>query len=122
MSEGTGSRSRGQIALASGAAVGTCAAAYLLYRHIVSRSNGFGSTTASSGGGPARYEQMTAVEEYLQMHFAAADDIFPYENAPKVCVSQYADAVHSAPLAHTCVCTCGNAGRPSTRASGLALV
>jgi hypothetical protein len=42
------------------------------------------STTSSAGGGSAAYETAKAVDEYLQFHFGADQDIMPYKNGPKV--------------------------------------
>ena len=41
------------------------------------------STTSSAGGGAAAYETRKAVDEYLQFHFGADDDIMPYPKGPK---------------------------------------
>jgi hypothetical protein len=30
------------------------------------------------------YETSKAVDEYVQLHYASADEVFPYEDAPKV--------------------------------------
>jgi hypothetical protein len=75
-------------AAAVGGVVATAAAAagaYLLWRRYTLSKLSGRSTTTSARGGPMAYETPTAVEEYLQMHFAPADDIFPYADAPKVC-------------------------------------
>ena len=42
------------------------------------------STTSSTGGGPSAYENKKAVDEYLQMHYATADELIPYSVGPKV--------------------------------------
>ena len=44
---------------------------------------GTGSTTGSNGG-VALYETSKAVNEYLQFHFGADNDILPYSHGPKV--------------------------------------
>lgn len=41
------------------------------------------STTSSAGGGAAAYETRKAVDEYLQFHFGADEDILPYACGPK---------------------------------------
>ena len=43
------------------------------------------STTSSAAGGIAAYETRKAVDEYLQFHFGADQDILPYPHGPKVC-------------------------------------
>ena len=40
------------------------------------------ATAPGAGGGPAAYETRRAVDEYLQFHFGAPDDILPYKDAP----------------------------------------
>ncbi|GLI58723.1 hypothetical protein VaNZ11_000476 [Volvox africanus] len=45
------------------------------------------STTSSAGGGSAAYETKKAVDEYLQFHFAAPEDLLPYANGPKDALS-----------------------------------
>lgn len=42
------------------------------------------STTSSAGGGALAYETKKAVHEYLQMHYATPEELFPYADAPKV--------------------------------------
>jgi hypothetical protein len=42
------------------------------------------STTSSAAGGVAAYETRKAVDEYLQFHFGADEDILPYKAGPKV--------------------------------------
>ncbi|PNH09921.1 hypothetical protein TSOC_003420 [Tetrabaena socialis] len=66
------------------------AGAALLVKHILAaRASGKGesvqerSTTSSAAGGAAAYETKKAVDEYLQFHFAAPDDLLPYPNGPK---------------------------------------
>jgi hypothetical protein len=60
------------------------AAAYVLVQHVKLRAMSSRSCTSSAGGGPLAYETSKAVDEYLQMHFASPDEVFPYEDAPKV--------------------------------------
>lgn len=64
--------------------VATVAAAVQLYRYLKLSSVTDRSTTSSAGGGAVAYETSKAVDEYLQMHFALPDEVFPYKNAPKV--------------------------------------
>ena len=59
-------------------------AGYCLSAHLSRRSGTGRSTTSSAGGGAAAYETSRAVDEYLQLHFASADEVFPYDDAPKV--------------------------------------
>ncbi|MEW5305282.1 MAG: hypothetical protein WDW36_007834 [Sanguina aurantia] len=40
------------------------------------------STTSSAGGGAAAYETRKAVDEYVQFHFGADDDVMPYAAGP----------------------------------------
>lgn len=42
------------------------------------------TTHTHTGGGTAAYETAKAVDEYLQFHFAPADELLPYKHAPKV--------------------------------------
>jgi hypothetical protein len=70
----------GVIVLSTAAAV---AAAVQLYRCSIP-SVSERSTTSSAGGGAVAYETAKAVDEYVQMHYASADEVFPYRNAPKV--------------------------------------
>jgi hypothetical protein len=60
------------------------AGAVQLYRYLKLSSVSDRSTTSSAGGGSVAYETSKAVDEYVQMHYASADEIFPYKNAPKV--------------------------------------
>lgn len=65
----------------TGAAVATAVyAGVKRYRSSLSSR----STTSSAGGGVLAYETSKAVDEYLQMHFATTDEIFPYTQAPRV--------------------------------------
>ena len=70
-------------AIAAGATAAV-ASVYLLLRSYRLRAVSGRSTTSSAGGGPLAYETSKAVDEYLQMHFATPDEIFPYADAPKV--------------------------------------
>lgn len=65
--------------------VAACATAlaYAAWRRLRDSDIEGRSTTSSGGGGSKAYETVKAVDEYLQMHYAKADEIFPYENAPK---------------------------------------
>ena len=74
----------GAIVVSTTAAI---AGAVQLYRHLQLSSVTDRSTTSSAGGGAVAYETSKAVDEYVQMHFALADEVFPYKNAPKVRVA-----------------------------------
>ena len=74
------------LAGAAGAAAGAAAAFCYLQAKPVSApkaATGTGSTTGSTGG-VALYETSKAVNEYLQFHFGADNDILPYGHGPKV--------------------------------------
>lgn len=73
-----------------GAAVG--AAAALLVQAVIRKRRADvsdRSTTSSAGGGAAAYETKKAVDEYIQFHYGAAEDLLPYANGPKVGVLSY---------------------------------
>ena len=80
----TSGQQRAAVAAAVAGTAAAAAAGYLLYQQLALRRMSSRSTTTSAGGGPLAYETSKAVDEYLQMHFASADEIFPYEDAPKV--------------------------------------
>jgi hypothetical protein len=80
----------GAIVVSTAAAV---AGALQLYRYLQLSSVSGRSTTSSAGGGAVAYETSKAVDEYVQMHFALPDEIFPYKNAPKVPLSDCASAL-----------------------------
>ena len=70
-----------------GAAIGAAAtlAVQLLVRlHKAASENKDRSTTSSAGGGAAAYETKKAVDEYIQFHFAAEEDLLPFAEGPKV--------------------------------------
>lgn len=71
----------GAIVVSTTAAI---AGAVQLYRYLQLSSVSDRSTTSSAGGGAVAYETSKAVDEYVQMHFALPDEVFPYKNAPKV--------------------------------------
>ncbi|KAG2498281.1 hypothetical protein HYH03_003542 [Edaphochlamys debaryana] len=74
------------------------AGATLLIQKLVSQRKGSGgsgkgddlqerSTTSSAGGGAAAYETKKAVDEYLQFHFGAPEDLMPYAKGPHEALS-----------------------------------
>lgn len=80
-----GSTARSATAAAAAAAAALAVALTAYGFHVRRRRSAGGrSTTSAAGGGSAAYETAKAVDEYLQMHFASADDIFPYADAPRV--------------------------------------
>ncbi len=62
------------------------------------------STTSSAGGGAAAYETTKAVDEYLQFHFGADQDILPYAQGPKVMPSIRFRHVSEQFAMQTCPC------------------
>ncbi|GFR46879.1 hypothetical protein Agub_g8520 [Astrephomene gubernaculifera] len=78
------------LVLAAGAGVGATLLAQALVSKLRSKARSGKtddiqerSTTSSAGGGAAAYETKKAVDEYLQFHFAAPEDLLPYSNGPK---------------------------------------
>eukprot|EP00892_Ulva_mutabilis_P006395 jgi/Ulvmu1/4127/UM019_0106.1 len=72
-------------AIAVGACAAVTAAVYAVVKYRTSQHAR--STTSSAGGGKQAYETSKAVDEYLQMHFATPDEIFPYTQAPRDAVN-----------------------------------